>query len=55
MPRCATGMRRNTQYRTLLEVGRTRAGRVWVFLVFPIVGGLIAGFAHRALFERTAL
>jgi hypothetical protein len=26
-----------------------------VFLVFPIVGGLIAGFAHRALFERTAL
>jgi len=26
-----------------------------VFLAFPIVGGLIAGFAHRALFERTAL
>ena len=25
--------------------------QLWVFLVFPIVGALLAGFAHRALFE----
>ena len=25
--------------------------QLWIFIVFPLVGGLIAGFAHRALFE----
>lgn len=34
--------------------GPDALAQLWVFLVFPIVGGLIAGFAHRALFERTA-
>lgn len=33
--------------------GTGALSQLWVFLVFPIVGGLIAGFAHRALFERT--
>lgn len=28
-------------------------GQLWAFLLFPIVGALIAGFAHRALFERS--
>ncbi len=28
--------------------------QLWVFIVFPIVGALIAGFAHRALFEAPA-
>jgi aquaporin Z len=27
--------------------------QVWVFLVFPVVGALIAGFAYRALFDGT--
>ncbi|TQK19027.1 aquaporin Z [Microbacterium sp. SLBN-154] len=27
--------------------------QLWVFIVFPIVGGLLAGFLHRALFEKT--
>ena len=27
--------------------------QLWVFIVFPIVGALIAGFAHRALFDRS--
>ncbi|WP_019182334.1 aquaporin Z [Microbacterium yannicii] len=25
--------------------------QVWVFIVFPIIGGVLAGFLHRALFE----
>lgn len=25
--------------------------QLWVFLIFPIVGALLAGFAHRALFD----
>ena len=26
--------------------------QLWVFLVFPVVGALVAGFAHRALFDN---
>ena len=33
--------------------GMDALAQPWVFLVFPIVGALLAGFAHRALFERT--
>ncbi len=33
--------------------GTDALAQLWVFLVFPIVGALLAGFAHRALFERT--
>ncbi|GAA5039151.1 aquaporin Z [Microbacterium fluvii] len=29
--------------------------QLWVFIVFPIVGALLAGYAHRALFEPKAL
>ncbi|MCR2813568.1 aquaporin Z [Microbacterium sp. zg.Y1090] len=29
--------------------------QLWVFLVFPIVGALIAGFAHRAMFDGREL
>ncbi|MDW4573344.1 aquaporin Z [Microbacterium sp. M3] len=29
--------------------------QVWVFIVFPIVGGLLAGLLHRALFEPKPL
>lgn len=29
--------------------------QVWVFIVFPIIGGIIAGLLHRALFEPKAL
>lgn len=31
--------------------GPEALAQLWVFLVFPIVGGLLAGLAHRALFE----
>lgn len=34
--------------------GAAPLSQLWVFIVFPIVGGLLAGWAHRALFERTA-
>jgi aquaporin Z len=27
--------------------------QIWVFIVFPIVGGLLAGFSYRPLFGRT--
>ncbi|HWL77243.1 aquaporin Z [Microbacterium sp.] len=26
--------------------------QLWVFIVFPLVGGVLAGFLHRALFEK---
>lgn len=33
--------------------GGDALGQLWVFIVFPIVGGVIAGLIHRVLFERT--
>lgn len=32
--------------------GGDALAQLWVFIVFPIVGALIAGFANRALFEK---
>ncbi len=32
--------------------GGDALAQLWVFLVFPIVGGLLAGWLHRAVFER---
>jgi aquaporin Z len=36
---------------TAIYGGGDALAQLWVFIVFPLVGGLIAGFAHRALFE----
>ena len=36
---------------TAIYGGGAALGQLWVFLVFPLVGGLLAGFLHRALFE----
>lgn len=36
---------------TALYGGTTALGQLWVFIVFPIVGALVAGFAYRALFD----
>ena len=36
---------------TAIYGGPTALGQLWVFIVFPLVGGLLAGFLHRALFE----
>ncbi|GAA2984433.1 aquaporin Z [Microbacterium terrae] len=33
--------------------GTEALSQLWVFIVFPIVGGLIAGWVHRALLEKT--
>ena len=32
--------------------GPEALGQLWVFIVFPLVGGLLAGFVHRGLFEK---
>lgn len=37
---------------TAIYGGVDALGQLWVFLVFPIVGALIAGFAHKALIDR---
>lgn len=37
---------------TAIYGGPEALGQLWVFLLFPIVGGLLGGFLHRALFER---
>ncbi len=39
---------------TAVYGGVVPLGQLWVFIVFPIVGALIAGFAYRALFDGTA-
>lgn len=36
---------------TAIYGGGTALGQVWVFIVFPIVGALIAGFSYRLLFD----
>ena len=36
---------------TAIYGGPVALGQLWVFLVFPIVGALIAGLAYRALFD----
>ncbi|WOF24197.1 aquaporin [Microbacterium betulae] len=38
---------------TALYGGGTALAQLWVFIVFPIVGALLAGFSYRALFETT--
>jgi aquaporin Z len=38
---------------TAVYGGGLAFSQVWVFIVFPIIGGLIAGFAYRALFDGT--
>ncbi|BDZ48455.1 hypothetical protein GCM10025867_06960 [Frondihabitans sucicola] len=36
---------------TAIYGGGDWLGQLWVFIVFPIVGALLAGFAQRFLFE----
>lgn len=36
---------------TALYGGVDALAQLWVFLVFPIVGAMVAGFAHKALFD----
>lgn len=36
---------------TALYGGGDALAQLWVFIVFPIIGALLAGFAHRALFD----
>lgn len=36
---------------TAIYGGGDALAQLWVFLLFPLVGGLLAGFLHRALFE----
>ena len=38
---------------TAIYGGPEYLGQLWVFILFPLVGGLLAGFLHRALFEPT--
>lgn len=38
---------------TAIYGGTEALSQVWVFIVFPILGALIAGFAYRALFDGT--
>lgn len=38
---------------TAVYGGPTALGQLWVFIVFPIVGGLIAGLTYGPLFGRT--
>lgn len=38
---------------TAVYGGTLPLGQLWVFIVFPLVGALIAGFAYRVLFDGT--
>ena len=38
---------------TAVYGGFDALAQLWVFIVFPILGALIAGFAYRALFDGT--
>jgi len=38
---------------TAVYGGTDALSQVWAFIVFPVVGALIAGFAYRALFDAT--
>lgn len=40
---------------TAIYGGGLALEQLWVFIVFPIVGGLIGGLLHRGLFEREAV
>src|SRR5690606_29091957 len=40
---------------TAIFGGGDALAQLWVFLVFPVVGGLLAGLLHRALFEKAPL
>lgn len=37
---------------TAIYGGGDALGQLWVFIVFPIVGGILAGLVHRALFDH---
>ncbi len=39
---------------TAIYGGPAALGDLWAFILFPIVGALIAGFTFRALFDRTS-
>jgi aquaporin Z len=40
---------------TAIYGGGDALGQLWVFIVFPIVGALIAGFSYKVLFARTVV
>ncbi|MFC6326500.1 aquaporin [Microbacterium koreense] len=40
---------------TAIYGGVDALAQLWVFIVFPLVGGLLAGWLHRALFEPAEL
>ena len=40
---------------TAIYGGIDALAQLWVFIVFPLVGGLLAGWLHRALFEPAEL
>ncbi|HEY0259660.1 MAG TPA: aquaporin [Lacisediminihabitans sp.] len=40
---------------TAIYGGPTALGQLWVFILVPILGALVAGFSYRALFDRAPL
>lgn len=51
IPIDGTGINPARSIATAIYGGPQALAQVWVFIVFPIVGALVAGLAHRALFE----